>query len=64
MILACQSVVITQDDALLDEVARLPGQLLQTGLGVDEAIIRAALTCIMQDGRAAPERLQAVVECA
>ncbi len=64
MILACQSVVITHDDALLDEVCRMPGQLLQLGLGVDEAIIRAALTCIMHDPRASPERLQAVFDCA
>ncbi len=62
LILACQSVAVWPDEALLAEVCHLPSSLVASGLELDEAIVRAALTCVMHDPSAAQDRLLSIVE--
>ena len=62
MVLACQAMAVTGDEALLEEVCRLPGELLQAGLCIDEGIVRAALVCIASAPTATRDHLQALLE--
>jgi hypothetical protein len=62
LVLACQSIAVWPEEALLAEACLLPSALVAMGLELDEAIVRAALTCVLHDPSASQDRLLSVVE--